>query len=117
MGIDKHFLQVKHILLQTIRHLLNLDELMAVVFVEHALHANCNTALFAKILDGFVRVAGAKNICLSTFYRVGKEKHFRREHVLSSLYNRDNLLVFDKLPWISGLYYSLASGATFVLLS
>jgi hypothetical protein len=85
MCIYKHFLQVKHILLQTIRHLLYLYELMAVVFVEHALHTHCNTALFAKILYGFVRVAGAKNVSLSSLHCVGKEKHLRREHVLSSL--------------------------------
>lgn len=85
MCIYKHFLQVKHILLQTIRHLLNLYKLMTVVFIEHALHTHCDTALFAKILDGFVRVAGAKNVCLSSLHCVGKEKHLRGEHVLSSL--------------------------------
>jgi hypothetical protein len=58
---------------------------MAVVFIKHALHTHCDTALFAKILDGFVRVAGAKNVCLSSLYCVGKEKHLRGEHVLASL--------------------------------
>jgi hypothetical protein len=58
---------------------------MAVVFIKHALHTHCDTALFAKILNGFVRVAGAKNVSLSSLYCVGKEKHLRGEHVFSSL--------------------------------
>jgi hypothetical protein len=58
---------------------------MAVVFVEHALHTHSDTALFAKILDGFVRVAGAKNVCLSSLHCVSKEKHLGGEHVFSSL--------------------------------
>jgi hypothetical protein len=58
---------------------------MAVVLVEHALHTHSDTTLFAKILDWFVRVAGAKNVCLSSLHCIGKEKHLRGEHVLSSL--------------------------------
>jgi hypothetical protein len=58
---------------------------MAVVLIEHTLHTHCDTTLFAKILDGFVRVAGAKYVCLSSLHCVGKEKHLRGEHVLSSL--------------------------------
>jgi hypothetical protein len=85
VSIDEHFLQVQHVLLQTVRHLLNLDELVAVVLVEHALHANGHTALFAKILDGFVGMAGAKNVSLSSLDCVGKEKHLRGEHILASL--------------------------------
>ena len=85
MSVDQHFLQVQHVLLQTVRHLLYLDELMAVVLVEHALHANGHTALLAKILDGFVGVAGAKNVSLSSLDCVGKEKHLWGEHILASL--------------------------------
>lgn len=85
MSVDQHFLQVEHVLLQTVRHLLNLDELVAVVLVEHALHAHCHTALLAKILDGFVGVAGAKDVGLTSLDCVGKEKHLRGEHILTSL--------------------------------
>ncbi len=85
MSVDQHFLQVQHVLLQTVRHLLYLDKLVAVVLVEHALHANGHTALLAKILDGFVGVAGAKDVSLASLNCIGKEKHFRREHILTSL--------------------------------
>ncbi len=85
MSVDQHFLQVQHVLLQTVRHLLNLDKLVAVVLVEHALHTHCHTALLAKILDGFVGVTGTKDVGLASFDCVGKEKHLWGEHILTSL--------------------------------
>ena len=116
MSVDQHFLQVEHVLLQTVRHLLNLDKLVAVVLVEHALHADCHTALLAKILDGFVGVAGAKDVGLTSLDSIGKEKHLWRHHILTSLKDSYDFLVFDEFSWICSFYRSLASRTYLFLL-
>lgn len=70
--INKHLLQIEHVLLKTVRHFLYLDKFVAVVLVKHALHANCHTALLAKVLDRFVRVTWAEDIGLTSFDCVRK---------------------------------------------
>jgi len=52
-------LQVKHVLFQTVRHLLDLNQLVAVVFIENALDAHRLRARAAEILDQFLGVPTA----------------------------------------------------------
>ena len=85
MSVDQHLLKVEHVLFEAVCHLLDLNQLVAVMLVEHTFHAHSHTALLAKILDGFVGMAGAKNVSLSSLDCVGKEKHLRGEHILASL--------------------------------
>ena len=71
--VHQHLLEVKYILFETVTHLFDLDEFVPVVLVEHALHANCHTALLAEVFYRLVRVAGAKHECLPTIGSGGKE--------------------------------------------
>jgi hypothetical protein len=114
--IYKHFLEVKHVLLQAISHLLDLYQLMPIMLVKHTLHANCHTALLAEIFDRFVGVAWAENVGLTSLDSIGKEKHLWRHHILASLKDSYDFLVFDEFSWICSFYRSLASRTYLFLL-
>ena len=115
MRIYKHFLEVKHVLLQAISHLLDLYQLMPIMLVKHTLHANRHTALLAEIFDRFVGVAWAEHVGLTSLDSIGKEKHLWRHHILASLKDSYDFLVFDEFSWICSFYRSLA-GRTYLFL-
>ena len=104
VSVHQHLLEVKYILFETVTHLLDLDEFVPVVLVEHALDANCHTALLAEVLYRLVRVAGAKHECLTTIGSGGKEEHFWGHEVLAPLQDNLDLLVLNEFARIGRLY-------------
>jgi hypothetical protein len=106
--IDKHFLEIEHVLLETVGHLLYLDELVTVVLVEHALYANCDAALLAEVLNRLVGVSGAED---KVALRSLEHHHVGGKAILDPLQNGNNLLVFYKLGRICRLNLGLTRGA------
>lgn len=64
MSVDQHFLEVKHVLLQAARHVLDLDQIMPVVLVKHALYAHRVRALLAKVLYHFVKMSRTVDVVI-----------------------------------------------------
>jgi len=79
---------------------------VAVVFVEDTLNANCNAALFAKILNWLVCMARAEHKVA-----LGDRERLR------TLHRRKDLLVLDKLGKIICLDGCLAHGTRLVQLA
>ena len=69
--VKDHLLQVQDVLLETIGHLLYLDQFMAVMLVEDALDTDCLSASSAEILNVLLWMAAAQN-CRQTIKLVIK---------------------------------------------
>lgn len=85
---------------------------MAVVLVEHALHADSDRTLLTEILNWLVCMSG-------TVYEVslwrGEHQHLLRgQPVLYSLQDGKNLLILDKLGWIRRSNLCVARRAQFL---
>ena len=67
MRIDQHLLQIHDILLQTGGHLVNLNQVMPIVLVKHALDTHRDGALLAEVLNGLVEVARTKHVVVAVY--------------------------------------------------
>jgi hypothetical protein len=96
-SIQNHFLQVKHILLQTCCHVFNLDQLVPVMFVKDTPSAYRVGASFTKVLYFLLQMSGTASEHSATWTFIIAHKLGLSVFLGRDLHNLYQLLIFEKL--------------------